>query len=341
MVTGGAGFIGSALVRRLVGQGVQVLNVDALTYAGDVRRVAGCEAAGNYHFLHADIADRAAMTQAIADFQPDAVINLAAESHVDRSIDDPESFVRTNITGTYVLLDAALDWLRSSKRDFGAFRFVQVSTDEVFGSLSHGQAPFNETTPYAPSSPYSASKAAADHLAAAWRRTYGLPVIITNCSNNYGPYQHREKLIPTVIGAAIHGAEIPIYGRGENVRDWLNVEDHVTGLIAAMGHGEPGGRYLFGGRAERSNIDLVRTICSSLDRLRPRPGGSYAEQIRFVADRPGHDLRYAVDASHAEAALGWRPVHTLETGLEQTIRWCLANPEWLAAPRRLGVARGA
>jgi dTDP-glucose 4,6-dehydratase len=339
LITGGAGFIGAALVRRLVATGADVLNVDALTYAGDLRRVAECVGRPNYRFLHADIADRAAMDAAIAGFQPDAVLNLAAESHVDRSIDSPESFVRTNVTGAYVMLEASLEWLRREKRALDTFRFVQVSTDEVFGSLQPDDVAFCETTPYDPSSPYSASKAAADHLAAAWRRTYGLPVIITNCSNNYGPYQHREKLIPTVIGAALAGAPAPIYGTGENIRDWLHVEDHVTGLIAAVARGRAGGRYLFGGSAERTNLDLVRAICAVLDRLAPKAFGSYAEQISFVTDRPGHDLRYAVDPSHAQTELGWRAAHTLERGLEQTVGWYLANPEWRAAPERLGVSR--
>lgn len=337
LVTGGAGFIGAALVRRLVGAGAQVLNVDALTYAGDLRRLEPVAGAPNYRFLHADIADQAAMIEAIPGFAPDVILNLAAESHVDRSIDGPESFVHTNVTGTFVLLDAALAWLRDSGRDWDGFHFVQVSTDEVFGSLQPGAAAFNETTPYDPSSPYSASKAAADHLAAAWDRTYGLPVIITNCSNNYGPYQHKEKLIPTVIGAALAGAPIPVYGRGENVRDWLNVEDHVSGLIAAAERGRPGVRYLFGGRAERRNIDLVRMICAALDSKAPKTSGSYTDQIAFVVDRPGHDLRYAVDPSSAERALGWRACHTLESGLDATIEWYLTNRDWLSAPQRLGL----
>lgn len=347
LVTGGAGFIGSALVRRLISDGHAVLNFDLLTYAGDLRAVESVADADGYRFVRGDVADPAAVGAAMTDFAPDRVFHLAAESHVDRSIDGPDAFIRTNINGTGTMLQAARAWheaLPAGRRE--AFRFIHVSTDEVYGSLGPGDPAFTEETPYAPNSPYAASKAAADHLARAWHETYGLPVIITNCSNNYGPFQHPEKLIPTVIRKALAGEPIPVYGKGENVRDWLFVEDHVDGLIAAATDGQPGGKYNFGGNAERRNIDLVETLCALLDAERPRPGKApHASLIEFVTDRPGHDLRYAVDAAHAQAALGWTPATGFEAGMARTVQWYLANGGWLtrdpAELARLGLGSTA
>lgn len=344
IITGGAGFIGSAMVRRLVSEGAAVLNIDKLTYAGDLRAVAGCEANDNYQFLQADVVDAESMTAAFRDFQPTAVIHLAAESHVDRSIDGPADFLNTNIVGTYVMLEAALRYFRSARSDADEFRFVLVSTDEVYGSLG-GTGLFSETTAYAPNSPYSASKASADHLARAWHQTYGLPTIVTNCSNNYGPYQNSEKLIPTVIRAALAGQPIPVYGKGENVRDWIFVDDHVQGLMAALTRGKPGQQYHFGGSAERSNLSLVRSICGLLDRRAPHPDGApHASLIDFVTDRPGHDFRYAIDSSKAERDLGWRRKETLDSGLARTIDWYLGNRDWIESKQnfgRLGLMDGA
>jgi dTDP-glucose 4,6-dehydratase len=337
MVTGGAGFIGSAAVCRAVRESHDVLTVDKLTYAGRRDALAEVMAAPRHHFLQADIADGHAMETAFRDFDPDIVLHLAAESHVDRSIDVPEAFIATNVYGTFVLLEAALrHWshLRGARRE--GFRFVQVSTDEVFGTLGE-DGRFNVSSRYAPNSPYAASKAAADHFARAWYQTYGIPVIITNCSSNYGPRQHAEKLIPTVVRHALSGAPIPVYGTGANVRDWLYVEDHVNGLMATLRRGRPGQTYLFGGRCEARNLDLARMICALLDSHRPRADGKlYAQQMAFVADRPGHDLRYAVDPSHAEAVLGWNATERLETGLAKTIDWYLANPDWLIPVNELG-----
>jgi dTDP-glucose 4,6-dehydratase len=337
IITGGAGFIGSAAVCRAVRDGHDVLTVDKLTYAGRREAIAEVSASPRHHFLHADIADSEAMDTAFRDFDPDSVLHLAAESHVDRSIDEPEGFVATNVRGTFVLLEAALrHWsqLRGARRE--NFRFVQVSTDEVFGSLGQ-EGSFNASSRYAPNSPYAASKAAADHFARAWHQTYGVPVIVTNCSNNYGPRQHAEKLIPTVIRHALAGASIPVYGTGANVRDWLYVEDHVNGLLAALQCGRPGQTYLFGGRCELRNRDLADTICALLDVRRARHDGKpYAKQIASVMDRPGHDLRYAVDPSHAESVLGWKAREQLETGLAKTIAWYLANPDWLIPVKQLG-----
>jgi dTDP-glucose 4,6-dehydratase len=337
IVTGGAGFVGSAVVCRAVRDGHDVLTVDKLTYAGRLEAIAEVMASPRHHFLQADIADRQVMEPAFRDFEPDAVLHLAAESHVDRSIDEPEAFVATNVRGTFVLLETALRYwsqLHGARRK--DFRFVQVSTDEVFGTLSQ-DGPFNASSRYAPNSPYAASKAAADHFARAWYRTYGIPVIITNCSNNYGPRQHAEKLIPTVICHALAGASIPIYGTGANVRDWLYVEDHVNGLMTALRRGRPGQTYLFGGRCEIRNLDLARMICALLDARRLRKDGKpYEQQITLVMDRPGHDLHYAVDPSHAENALGWKADERLETGLAKTIDWYLANADWLISVRQLG-----
>ena len=343
LVTGGCGFIGSELVRRLVADGHDVLNLDALTYAGDERSIAEAAKAPNYQFRKVDIADAAAVTAAFGDFNPHRVFHLAAESHVDRSIDGPGIFVKTNLVGTSVMLDAALvHWRSLDEMARAAFRFVHVSTDEVYGTLTRHDPAFTEDTPYAPNSPYAASKAGADHLARAWVETYGLPVIITNCSNNYGPFQHPEKLIPTVIRTALSGGDIPVYGKGENIRDWLYVADHVAGMMIAADTGETGRKYNFGGDAERTNIDLVRMLCRLLDEKRPS-SKPYEEQIRFVTDRPGHDMRYAVNSARARGELGWTPSVTLDTGLSETVDWYLSHPEWLsrdaAEIARLGLGR--
>jgi dTDP-glucose 4,6-dehydratase len=337
VVTGGAGFIGSAAVCHAVRAGHDVLTIDKLTYAGHREALAEVAASPHHHFLQADVTESRAMDMAFRDFDPDAVLHLAAESHVDRSIDAPEAFVATNVRGTFVLLEVALRcWsrLRGARRE--GFRFVQVSTDEVFGTLADGGS-FTASSRYAPNSPYAASKAAADHFARAWHCTYGIPVIVTNCSNNYGPRQHAEKLIPTVVRHALAGASIPIYGTGTNVRDWLFVEDHVNGLMTAMHNGRPGETYLFGGRCERRNLEIVGMICALLDARKPRADGKrYAEQISFVTDRPGHDLRYAIDPSQAELTLGWKAQESLESGLSKTIDWYLANTGWLIPVKDLG-----
>ncbi|MBO9453363.1 dTDP-glucose 4,6-dehydratase [Tropicibacter sp. R16_0] len=337
IVTGGAGFIGSAVVRQAVVAGHEVLNLDALTYAACLDNVASVADRPNYTFLEADIRDRAAMDQAFADHQPDAIMHLAAESHVDRSIDGPGTFIETNITGTYTLLEAARAyWLAQGKPD--SFRFHHISTDEVYGSLGDtGQ--FTEDTPYDPRSPYSASKAASDHLVRAWAETYGLPVVLTNCSNNYGPYHFPEKLIPVVILNALAGKPLPIYGDGSNVRDWLYVEDHADALLTVLQRGELGRSYNIGGENERSNLELVQTICAILDRLKPGPH-PYADLITFVTDRPGHDARYAIDPTRIREELGWRPSVTVEEGLEKTVRWYLDNePWWRALQDRQGVGQ--
>lgn len=330
LVTGGAGFIGSALVRELVkDSGTRVVNIDALTYAGNLTSLAEVANASNHVFEHADIRDRAAIGEIFAKHEPDAVLHLAAESHVDRSIDDPSTFISTNVNGTHNLLAVArahYERLGGTRRQ--AFRFVHVSTDEVFGSLGPTGA-FDETTPYDPRSPYSASKAASDHLARAWFHTYGLPVIVTNCSNNYGSYQFPEKLIPLMILRGMRGEEMPVYGSGANVRDWLHVADHVRGLLAVLEQGRPGEVYAFGGRSERTNLEVVEAICEVLDE--ERPGTSHAELIRFVTDRPGHDQRYAIDPAKAEYELDWRPRVSFEEGLRDTVRWYLKNESWWAA----------
>ena len=334
IVTGGAGFIGSAVVRMLVSEGVEVLNVDKLTYAGNLSSVASVADKPNYRFLKADICDAEAMARAFADFRPDGVMHLAAESHVDRSIDGPGLFLRTNIIGTYTLLEAARAYratLGDQARD--DFRFLLISTDEVYGSLGP-EGYFTETTNYDPRSPYSASKASADHLAAAWYHTYGLSTLKTNCSNNYGPYHFPEKLIPLVTLNALAGRPLPIYGKGDNIRDWLFVEDHARALWLALNAGRPGETYNVGGHNERTNLQVVQSICAILDELRPRPDGkSYAGQITFVRDRPGHDRRYAIDPTKIMTELGWKPQETFETGLRRTIRWYLDN-EWWWSPLR-------
>lgn len=328
LVTGGAGFIGSAVVRLAMAQGHEVVNVDALTYAACLDSLTEVAALPGYFFEHTDIRDAEALAQIFYDHSPDAVLHLAAESHVDRSIDGPGAFVDTNVIGTYTLLQVAREnWEARGRCE--TFRFHHVSTDEVFGSLG-SRGLFTEETPYAPNSPYSASKAASDHLVRAWGQTYGLPVLMTNCSNNYGPYHFPEKLIPVVILNALADQPIPVYGTGENVRDWLYVEDHAEALLTVLTNGEIGRSYNIGGNAEARNIDLVQTICGLLDELRPaeRP---YNHLITFVEDRPGHDARYAVDASRIHDELGWQPSVTLKEGLRRTVNWYLDNPDWWQA----------
>lgn len=325
LVTGGAGFIGSAVVRLAIARGYRVVNLDALTYAGNLANVAGVADAPGYRFVHADIRDRAALDRVFAEHAPDAVMHLAAETHVDRSIDGPQDFIETNVTGTCNLLEAARQhWMRAGQP--ASFRFHHISTDEVYGTLGP-EGLFTEDTPYAPNSPYSASKAAADHLVRAWHMTYGLPVVLTNCSNNYGPYHFPEKLIPVVILKALAGRDIPVYGDGGHTRDWLYVEDHAEALLRVLEQGRPGRSYNIGGHNALRNIDLVRKICAILDRKRPKQS-LYAEQITFVADRPGHDLRYALDASRIEDELGWSARVSLEEGLELTVQWYLENEDW-------------
>ena len=328
LVTGGAGFIGSAVVRRAIGEGHQVVNLDALTYAACLENVAEAAQSPNYAFEHADIRDRAALDRIFAAHAPDAVMHLAAESHVDRSIDGPGAFIETNVNGTYNLLEAARAYWEGQGRP-EAFRFHHISTDEVYGSLGP-EGKFTEETPYAPNSPYSASKAASDHLVRAWHETYGLPVVITNCSNNYGPYHFPEKLIPVVILKALAREPIPIYGTGENVRDWLYVEDHAEALLLVLERGRVGRSYNIGGENEATNLELVRMLCSILDERRPE-GAPHGNLITFVADRPGHDLRYAIDPSRIREELGWRPSVTLEEGLRRTVDWYLANESWWRA----------
>jgi len=337
LITGGAGFIGSAVVRLAVARGHQVVNLDALTYAACLDNVASVSASPLYAFERADICDRPALDLIFARHAPDAVLHLAAESHVDRSIDGPGAFIATNVTGTFTLLEAARGYWQARGRPAG-FRFHHVSTDEVYGSLgATGQ--FSETSPYAPNSPYSASKAASDHLVRAWHETYGLPVLITNCSNNYGPFHFPEKLIPVVILNALAGKAIPVYGLGANVRDWLFVEDHADALLAVLARGTVGRSYNIGGENEVRNLDLVRMICAILDAKRPRET-PYADQIAFVADRPGHDARYAIDPTRIRTELGWRPSVTLEQGLARTVDWYLANePWWRALQNRAGVGQ--
>jgi dTDP-glucose 4,6-dehydratase len=333
LVTGGAGFIGSALVRYLVVEkGYEVLNIDALTYAGCLASLRRVESEANYRFLRANICDGPAMAGALADFGPDRIMHLAAESHVDRSITGAAEFIQTNVIGTFTLLETARSyWSSLPSARKAKFRFLHVSTDEVYGSLSD-EGLFTEATPYDPSSPYSASKASSDHLAKAWQRTYGLPVVVSNCSNNYGPYHFPEKLIPLTILNAMAGETLPVYGKGENVRDWLYVEDHARALDVIAERGRIGETYNVGGRNERRNIDVVRKICQLLDRLIPA-NHSREALIQFVTDRPGHDVRYAIDASKLERELGWAAQENFESGIEKTVRWYLDN-EWWWRPLR-------
>jgi dTDP-glucose 4,6-dehydratase len=329
-VTGGAGFIGSALVRHLIGESPhEVLNYDKLTYAGVLSSLASIEESPRYRFVHGDICDADKVQSTLASFRPDVIAHLAAESHVDRSIDGPGEFIETNIVGTFTLLQQALAYARGlSPEARAAFRFHHISTDEVFGSLGETGF-FTETTAYDPRSPYSASKAASDHLVRAWGHTYGLPVLITNCSNNYGPHHFPEKLIPLIIIRALAGEALPVYGDGSNVRDWLFVEDHARALRRVFEGGTPGETYNIGGNAERRNIEVVRTICAALDTESPRADGKpYAEQITFVADRPGHDQRYAIDAGKIRRELGWAPRESFESGIARTVRWYLDHRDW-------------
>jgi dTDP-glucose 4,6-dehydratase len=324
LVTGGAGFIGSAVVRLAVARGHEVVNLDALTYAACLENVASVATSNLYSFEQADIRDRAALDRVFATHSPDAVMHLAAESHVDRSIDAPGDFIETNVTGTFNMLEAARSyWVGAGRPDF---RFHHISTDEVYGSLG-AQGQFTEETPYAPNSPYSASKAASDHLVRAWAETYGLPVVLTNCSNNYGPFHFPEKLIPVVILNALAGKPIPVYGAGENVRDWLYVEDHADALLTVLKQGAAGRSYNIGGENEARNIDIVRMICALLDEARP-DAAPHDRLISYVTDRPGHDLRYAIDPTRIRTELGWRPSVTLAQGLRKTVDWYLANEAW-------------
>jgi dTDP-glucose 4,6-dehydratase len=329
-VTGGAGFIGSALIRHLIANSPhEVLNLDKLTYAGVLESLDEVADNPRYRFVRGDICDGPLVRSLLAEFQPDVIAHLAAESHVDRSIDGPADFIDTNIVGTFSMLEQALDYWRALDPERQkAFRFHHISTDEVFGSLGE-DGYFTEETAYDPRSPYSASKAASDHLVRAWGHTFGLPVLVTNCSNNYGPYHFPEKLIPLVIIRALGGQELPVYGDGSNVRDWLFVEDHARALATVFEKGEPGETYNVGGNSERKNIEVVRAICAALDRRQPRAdGASYAEQIRFVPDRPGHDQRYAIDASKIRDELGWEPQVTFEEGIDRTVDWYLERRDW-------------
>jgi dTDP-glucose 4,6-dehydratase len=332
LVTGGTGFIGSNFILQwLASEAAALVNLDSLTYAGNPANLASVADNPRYTFVHGDINDRELLCRIFAQHQPCAVVHFAAESHVDRSILGPEEFIRTNIHGTFSLLDEATAyWREQPEGDRHRFRFLQVSTDEVYGSLGEDDAAFSETTPYAPNSPYAASKAAADHLVRAWHHTYNLPTLTTNCSNNYGPFQFPEKLIPLMIHNALSGKRLPVYGDGQNVRDWLYVEDHCAAIRCLLRNGRPGETYNIGGRSERRNLDLVRTICAVLDELRPaaRP---YAELIAMVADRPGHDRRYAIDTSRIERELNWRPETSFEEGIRSTIAWYLDHPDWVAA----------
>ncbi len=330
LVTGGAGFIGSAVARAAIAAGHEVVVLDALTYAANRANLDPIASSNRFAFEEADIRDRAALDRILAEHQPDAVMHLAAESHVDRSIDGPAAFIDTNITGTYTLLEAARAWWGGRRE----FRFHHISTDEVFGTLG-ATGRFTEASPYAPNSPYSASKAASDHLVRAWHETYGLPVVLSNCSNNYGPYHFPEKLIPVIILNALAGREIPVYGRGENVRDWLYVEDHASALLAVVTRGRVGESYNIGGNAEARNIDIVTHVCALMDEFVPE-GAPHAELITYVEDRPGHDFRYAIDATKIRDELGWQPSVTLDEGLRRTVAWYLDNRAWWQAIQARG-----
>jgi dTDP-glucose 4,6-dehydratase len=348
LITGGAGFIGSALVRLLFGERqVRIVNVDKLTYAGNLDSLQAVLGQAQHVFVHGDICDRKLVDSLLSEFQPNAIMNLAAESHVDRSIEAPATFVQTNVVGTCTLLDAALGYWRSLQEpERGQFRFLQVSTDEVYGTLGPTGC-FAEESPFRPNSPYAASKAAADHFVRAYFQTYGLPTLTTHCSNNYGPFQFPEKLIPLIILNALEGKPLPVYGKGEQVRDWLHVEDHCRGLIAALERGQPGEVYDLGGCSERTNLQTVQAVCAVIDELRPDlPHRPCANLIRFVEDRPGHDARYAIDPSKAKGELGWRPRYRLENGLRETVAWYLENRGWVERVssgvyqrERLGLAR--
>jgi dTDP-glucose 4,6-dehydratase len=338
LVTGGAGFIGSNFIIEWLRNSLDpVINLDKLTYAGNPANLAALANNGAHTLVQGDIGDEALVRRLLEQYKPRAIIHFAAESHVDRSIHGPAEFIQTNVVGTFTLLDQARLWWQSLPAiDKDAFRFLHVSTDEVYGSLGPGDAPFSEMTPYAPNSPYSASKAGSDHLVRAYHHTYGLPVLTTNCSNNYGPFQFPEKLIPLVILNATRGKPLPVYGDGKNVRDWLYVGDHCSAIRTVLSNGIPGEVYNIGGSSERANIDVVRTICRHLDELRPRPSGPHEGLIAFVKDRPGHDRRYAINASKIEMELGWRPAESFESGLQKTIEWYLGNMEWIA-----GIETGA
>ena len=347
LVTGGAGFIGSAVSRRLINETRdQVLVFDKLTYAGNLASLQPVAKSERFSFLQDDICDRFAVEKVLSDFQPDVVMHLAAESHVDRSIDGPAAFIETNLVGTFTMLDVSLSyWRKLASERAKNFKFMHISTDEVFGSLGD-EGFFREDTPYAPTSPYSASKAGSDHLVRAWGHTYGLPVIITNCSNNYGPYHFPEKLIPLMIINAIEGKPLPVYGRGENIRDWLYVEDHAAALLLVAREGVVGQSYNVGGNNEWRNLDVVHAICDLMNEFMPRAGG-YRDLISYVTDRPGHDLRYAIDSQKIQRELGWRPQEQFETGLRKTVKWYLDNRAWWEAVRsgsyrgeRLGVIAG-
>ncbi len=331
LVTGGAGFIGANFVLDWLAVNAEpVLNLDALTYAGNQENLASLAGDARHTFVRGDICDRALLAQLMAEHQPRAIVHFAAESHVDRSIHGPEAFMKTNVDGTFALLEGArAHWATLGPEAKAAFRFHHVSTDEVYGSLGKGDAPFTETHLYEPNSPYSASKAASDHLVRAWHHTYGLPVVTTNCSNNYGPYHFPEKLIPLMIVNALAGKPLPVYGDGQQVRDWLFVKDHCAAIREVLARGTPGETYNVGGWNEKPNIDIVHTICALLDEMQPDPAGSYARLITYVTDRPGHDRRYAIDARKIERELGWKPVETFESGIRKTVRWYLDNQQWV------------
>jgi dTDP-glucose 4,6-dehydratase len=349
LVTGGAGFIGSAVIRQLLAESeFTVVNVDKLTYAGNLETLENESSDPRYHFEQIDICDASAINRLFAEYQPQAIMHLAAESHVDRSIDGPAEFIQTNIVGTYNLLEAARQYIEQLvAEDRDRFRFHHISTDEVFGSLGPNGF-FTEESPYQPNSPYSASKASSDHLVRAWHETFGVPVVLSNCSNNYGPYQYPEKLLPVIISKATLGQPIPVYGKGENVRDWLYVDDHARALVLIMLNGEVGRSYNVGGNEERTNIEVVKKVCGILDRLCPSESGRpYESLITFVTDRPGHDLRYAIDASRIKRELGWEPTETFDSGMEKTVEWYLNNQEWIRSVsaknrqsgQRLGTAK--
>lgn len=330
LVTGGAGFIGSSYILQARAKGIAIINLDKLTYAGNLDNLKSLTLDAQYTFIHGGIENEELVAWILESYKPSAIINFAAESHVDRSIVDPEAFVKTNVLGTATLLRVVKDWWKKlSAQDSQEFRFLHISTDEVFGTLGQNDLPFNEMTHYSPNSPYSASKASSDHLVRAFHETYGLPILLTNCSNNYGPRQFPEKLIPLMILNALQEKILPVYGTGTNIRDWLHVEDHCEAISSVLDNGRIGQSYNIGGRAERTNVEIVQMVCSILDEIRPRMNGSYESLIRFVTDRPGHDFRYAIDSSKIEAELGWVPKYDLTTGLRLTVNWYLENPDWV------------